>query len=204
MAKKPNLTVVGGPRAADAKPGHNSSGLTDDQVQALTRQHSEKRAHLLELEKTAKANRMNFDKVIKSDLGAKGLADIKLLAELETEEGETKFKEEMERQARVARWAGLHVGMQGSLFDEDRRPIADRAYEEGKRAGLAGKDAKPPHAPGTEAHNEWMRGWHDGQAVLAAGFKKKEPQSELVKSEDPKPPSGPDDFDHSASAGGDG
>lgn len=200
MAKKPNLSVVGGPGPADPKPGHNSA-LTDDQLQALTRQRAEERSRLVEAEKSAKAKRMNHDKVTKAELGANGLADIKLLADLETDDGEKKFKEEMERRARVARWAGLQVGSQGSLFEEDRRPIYERAFEEGKRAGFSGKDAKPHHAPHTEAFEAWMKGWHEAQAVLATGFKKKD-DGGLIKNPDAAKPTGVDDFDKSASADG--
>lgn len=187
---------------AKAGVGHNSGGtsqMDDDQLQGLTRQHAQKRAKLLETEKKAKADRMNFDKVIKSDLGPKGLSDIKLLEKLETPEGEAEIKAEIDRQIRVARWAGLSVGTQASLFGEDRRPIEERAAEDGKRAGLAGKDCDPPHAAGTEAREAWIANWHEGQAVLATGFKQKEPEAAVIKSDKKK--TGPDEFDASADGG---
>jgi hypothetical protein len=193
MAKKEKaLKAVGGI-------GHNSGELNDDQLQALTRQHAEKRSILVNAEKKAKADRMNFDKLIKAELGAKGLADIKLLEQLSTPEGEAELKAEMERQARVARWAGLQVGTQGSLFDEDRRTVGERAFDEGKRIGLSGGDCKPTHQPGTEAYEKFVEGWHAGQAVLAAGFKK--PEAELLRPESEDEDEGNDDFD--AAANGD-
>lgn len=191
---RPKLTVVGN----SPNVGHNQP--SDDQVQALTRQHAQKRAKLLEAEKRAKADRMNFDKVIKSDLGAHGLADIKLLEKLETPEGEEEVRAEMERRARVFRWAGIPIGTQGSLFDEDRRPIEDRAFDEGKRAGMEGKHCEPPHPAGTSAASRWVEGWHAGQAILATGFKKPADTPEVLRPEGNEP-KGADDFDSAANGG---
>lgn len=200
---KANLSVVGSAPSV----GHNSGDKTtaqisDEQMQALTRQHAQKRAKLVEAEKKAKADRLNFDKIIKSDLGADGLKNIKLLEDLETPEGEARVKAEIDRQLQVARWAGLPIGTQGSLWETDRRPITERAYDEGKRAGMDGKTMEPPHQQGTEAYGAWVQGWTDGQAVLAGGFKKPA-SSELLRNEDKKN-AGPDDFDAAAdgSSGG--
>lgn len=198
---RPKLTQVG---PADAKPGHNSgktmAQLSDDQTQALTRQHAAKRAKLVEAEKTAKANRMNFDRVIRSDLGEFGLANIKMLEQLETPEGEAKIRAEMERQMMVARWSGLPIGTQAALFDEDRRPIEERAHDSGKRAGMKGDNCAPPHAPGTPSYEPWIKGWHEGQAVLALGFKKG-PVDPVLRPEGNEP-AGPDAFDLASDAGG--
>lgn len=194
MARKPKLRVVG--EEASAGPGHNS-GLTDDQRQALTRQHMAKYQNALQAKKDADSALRNLAKTIKADLGDGGMANIKLLIQLETDDGETKFREEMERKAMVARWAGLPIGAQGNLFDEDRRPIEERAFEEGKSAGMSGKDAKPPHAPGHVAYDKWMEGWHSGQAVLSQGIKKT-PEADLLRSGDAEEPKGADDFDTAA------
>jgi len=183
--KQSNLTVVGG------QIGHNSNrnkgtsveSLTDDQLQALTRQHAQKRSRLIDAEKKAKAERMNFDKVIKSELGAKGLADIKLLEQLSTPEGEAELIAEMERQARVARWSGMVIGTQGDLFGEDRRTAEEKAFEAGKRAGLSGENCQPPSGYSADASGQWVSGWHEGQAVLASGFMKKESDAELLRPE---------------------
>lgn len=175
--------------------GHNGGEpLTDDQLQALTRQHAQKRARLVDMEKKAKADRMNFDKVIKAELGAKGLADIKLLEQLSTPEGEAELIAEMERQARVARWSGLLIGAQGDLFEEDRRTAEEKAYEAGKRAGLSGENCQPPSGHSAESSSQWVSGWHDGQAVLASGFMKKESDTELLRPE-ADDDGGTDDFD---------
>src|SRR6185369_17881305 len=83
------------PPQQPAGPGHNVP--SDSQLEALTRDYRAQRTAALAVEKKAKADRMNLDKKIKADLGAKGLADIKLLDQLSTPEGEADFKEEMER-----------------------------------------------------------------------------------------------------------
>lgn len=194
MARKPKLRVVG--EEANAVPGHNS-GLTDDQRQALTRQLMAKYQNALQDKKDADAALRNLTRTIKSDLGERGLKNIKLLIQLETDDGETKFREEMEESAMVARWAGLPIGAQGNLFDEDRRPIEERAFEEGKSAGMSGKDAKPPYAPGHVGYDAWLRGWHEAQAVLAQGFGKT-PDAELFRPEGAEEPKGSDDFDAAA------
>lgn len=195
MARKPKLRVVG--EESSAGPGHNS-GLTDDQRQGLTRQHMAKYVAALKAKKDADAALRNLAKTIKADLGDGGLSNIKLLLQLETDDGEAKFREEMERKAMVARWAGLPIGAQGNLFDEDRRPIEERAFEEGKAAGFAGKDAKPPYSPDHVGYDAFMRGWHEAQAVMAQGFKKT-PDADLLRPDDAPPStSGPDDFDAGA------
>lgn len=195
---KPKLAPVG---AASAGPGHNRTieQLSDDQLQGLTRQLAEKRGRLVQAEQKAKADRMNHDRLIKSELGEHGLADIKLLEKLETPEGEKELKERREREIRIARWAGLAMGAQGE-FELDRRPAAEKAFDDGKRTGMKGEDCKPPHAPGTEAYDEWIRGWHDGQAVLAGGFRKgPDPEApELLREEGKEPAGAPDVFDEAA------
>lgn len=197
---KPKLAPVA---PTGGRPGDNRTmeAINDDQLQALTRQLAQKRSKLVAEEKTAKANRMNHDRLIKSELGEHGLKEIKLLEELETPEGEKEFKARREREMRVARWAGLPVGSQGE-FDLDRRPIEEKAFEDGKRAGMKGDDCKPPHAPGTEAFDAWIKGWHEGQAVLAAGFKQKpaDPGApELLREEGKEQAGKPDVFDEAAS-----
>ncbi|RVC05816.1 hypothetical protein EN883_03940 [Mesorhizobium sp. M7A.F.Ca.AU.002.06.1.1] len=193
------MSVVGGA----AGPGHNRSAeqLSDDQLQGLTRQHAAKRAKLLEAEKKTKADRMNFDKIIKSDLGATGLANIKLLLDLETPEGEARIKADMERQAMVARWAGLAIGTQGALFDQDRRPVEDRAFDDGKRDGMSGKTLATSHASGTEAYNKYVEGWHAGQAINAAGIRQKPPEAELLRKEGAEVTGLADEFDQASDGG---
>jgi ribosome modulation factor len=187
--------VQGGPT-----PGAGHNQMTDDQEQKLTRDHAAKRALLLAAEVKAKSDRMNFDKIIKSDLGAKGLDNIKLLERLEADDkGENSVKEDFERMAKVARWAGLQIGTQGSLFDDDRRSTTEKAFDEGKKAGMTSKDPNSPYTG--EAGQEWLRGWHEGQAIQAQKFMKPGPEAaEIVTTSDQSSKVKPDDFDKAASA----
>ena len=87
------------------------------------------------------------------------------------------MKAGMQRQARVMRWMNIPIGTQGALFGEpDRTPITERAFNEGKRRGLAGEPIDNPHHHTTEAHREHIRGFGIGQEMLATkGFSKLEP-----------------------------
>lgn len=80
---------------------------------------------------------------------------------------------------RVARWLGFAPGYQANLFGDgvDRTPVLERAYGEGRTAGMSGDDPKAPEkfAPGSDTANEWMRGWHDGQEVLLSALAKRKP-----------------------------
>ena len=141
--RKPNLSVVGGPGPASATMGHNQ--MSDDQARALhLSNHVPAYEKALAAKKKADADFKNVCKTIKSEGG--NIDDIKLTIKLRTPEGEKEFKEQIERQRRIAQWNNLPIGGQGWLLDEDRRPLSERAYEDGKKAGLEGNDASPPKA----------------------------------------------------------
>jgi len=159
----------------DAPPREAAIGdnqMTDDQRYSLTEQHREKYEVVLEAKKKANKALIDYGKIIKSDLGAKGLADIKDLIALSTPEGEDRMKAEMERQARVMRWMNISIGTQGALFgDEDRTPITERAFAEGRRQGLAGERQNNPHSHPTAAFHSHNDGYAQGQDALAThGF----------------------------------
>lgn len=81
--------------------------------------------------------------------------------------------------ARINVLQGLSVIPAGEpdLFAE-RRDADERQYDEGKADGLAGKDAPPA------TEQEKLRGWTDGQEILASAFKKKEADSAEQKAKD--------------------
>lgn len=195
MARKPKLAVVGGPEPG---PGHNST-LSDDQARALhLSNHVPAYEKALSAKKEADAHFKNVCKTIKADGG--NIDEVKLTIKLRTPEGEQELKAELERKRRIAAWSGLAVGQQGWLLDEDPRPITERASEEGKKAGLEGKDANPPYAAGTEAYDAWMQSWHASQAIMAAGFKQgPKPDAELLRDEGKKDGGTIDEFDAAAS-----
>ena len=158
-----------GPR--EAVIGDNK--MSDDERYSLTEKHRKKYEDLLFVKNTALENLAEHRKIIREDLGAKGLADIKDLIALSTPEGEEAMKLEMERKARVLRWMQVPIGTNGELFGEpDSRPITERAYNEGRRAGLAGEPHKNPHHQTNAAHDSYNDGFVQGQEALASrGFK---------------------------------
>lgn len=170
MGRKPKIFNADADAANAPKIGSNE--LNDEQRYSLTEQHRQKYEALLEKQKAAVKALKDFGKVVKSDLGASGLQDIKDLITLSTPEGEAAVKAEMERKARVLRWMLVPMGTNGELFpSNDPTPITDRAFAEGRRQGLAGETISNPHHPTTEACRSHVAGYDAGQATNAAGFK---------------------------------
>lgn len=160
---KPKVIPANANASPPAPANHNQ--LTDEQQQALFEQHKKKYEHFLALKKKADADFKNACKLAKSELGDGAVDSIKDAIELETEEGEARFKSRVERQIRVARWLGLDVGTQGELFGADRTPGDDRAFGEGKRAGMAGKERRAPYDAATSQFRKWLEGYDAGQEV---------------------------------------
>lgn len=151
--------------------GHNSEPdpLTEDERIALTFVHKRSYEAALAVKKKADADLKNAAKLAKADLGDEAVPDIKSMIELETEEGERKFKKEVERRVRVSRWMGLPVGQNGNLFDAvDRTPGVDRAAAAGKRQGLAGDRMSCPHDPSTPQYTAFVTGYQEGQKIAFA------------------------------------
>jgi ribosome modulation factor len=172
-----------GRKKGDKKSGSASApkqtleGISDDQLYSLTEQHRQNYETILEAKNKANKALIDYGKIIKADLGAKGLQDIKDLISLDTPEGEAAMKAEMERKARVMRWMNIPIGTQGGLFaDADRTPLTERAFNEGKRQGLAGESCDNPHHHTTAAHKSHNEGWAAGQEAKATkGFSKLDP-----------------------------
>lgn len=159
--------------------------LTDDEIKALTFMHVKRYRDALAAKKSAAAAFLSATKLAKSELGDTAIADIKqIIAAEDDEDYEAKLQAEVERKARVARWLGLKIGTQEDMFSSSASlPVAEKAYEDGKTAGLKGEVLAPPHGSGTEAYGEYVRGWHDGQAALTSLIKKKETPN-LIKGDD--------------------
>lgn len=174
--------------------------LTDDELHALTLQHKKKYESALAKKKAADADLKSVCKVLKADLGDFGLKDIKDMIAAEEDGFDEKFQAELERKARLARWLGIDLGTQADLFDFGavKPGLAERAYEDGKRAGMAGEVCAPPFDGGGEAHQKFVEGWHAGQAVLAGQIKKTDAKEvPLIVNED-REVSGVDEFDEAA------
>lgn len=148
-----------------------ASELTDDQRQALFFQHKKQYEKALEAKKRADADLKNACKLIKEE--GSSLDEIKL-AMMDPAAFEKHVRDKHESLIRVALYVGSPVGTQFKLFDEpDRTPVEEKAFADGKRAGLAGEDASPPYAKHLPQAQQWMAGWHAGQEVLTKGFKQK-------------------------------
>lgn len=165
--------------APNGKPGHNSQ-LTDDERRALTLHH--KRAYEMadSLVEKAKADRSAVAELAKHDLGKGVVAEIK---EMIAYADSKKLKGALERTMRIARWLGLPIGTQTSMFEAQ----VDH-HEEGKTAGMSGDECKPPQSLAHDAAQKWIAGWHEGQTILASAFLKKKPKDEQAPAAEPPAP----------------
>lgn len=153
-----------------------NSELTDDEKRALLIQHKNAYSVALADKKAADAEFKNICKKAKAECGKDAVAEIKDALALEAPGGKMALEAEIARKHRVARWMGLPVGAEPMMFDMvDRRPAIDIAYDNGKAAGMAGENQKPPYDTSVPQYQRWLEGWHDGQEILASAFKKLEP-----------------------------
>lgn len=153
--------------AKHGAPGHNST-LTDDEKRALTLHHKRLYEAADAIVEKAKSDRTAVADLAKSDLGKGALADIK---DMIVADNPKKMKSVLERAQRLARWAGLKVGSQPQLFEAAQ---VDH-FEDGKTAGMSGLSCDAPKSLSVEGSQQWISGWHEGQTVLMAAFKKKRP-----------------------------
>lgn len=142
------------------------SELTEDQRRALLTDAVGKVKPLKEKLRSTTADIRNLYKKAKADGVTKEMIDFALGLEDDNGEALTEAK----WKAEIARWYQNPLGMQAS-FEFDRTPSVDKAYEEGKQAGLEGKDARPPVGMGQAQVQKWMEGWHEGQRIVMGGIK---------------------------------
>lgn len=172
------------PKAAKA-PKPTVEQLSDQQRQALLFSHARKLKPLLAVETEAKAAVTKAFELAKKEGVLK--KEIKLKLSLETEEGIDAAKAELERTNRVARWMG--VGKQLELFG-GKETVAERHYEDGRRAALDDRPASPPAHLAQKDADVWLSGHAAGRTSLnteraSTGFK---PLSEVVSDLIPDPP----------------
>lgn len=160
--------------------GHNSNALSDDQQRALGFHHKRLWQVALDAQKAAAAEVKKAEKRAVADGISK--ADLKLMRDLDGKAGDAALRVEIERTLRVARWMGAEVGEQFSFDDiPNRAPVTERAFERGKRDGMSGATAVTPEGYTGESEQEYLRGWHDGQAILFSAL-------ELSKARVAEPP----------------
>lgn len=156
-------------------PGDNSAKfeLTDDERRALTLHHKRHYIDALSHKKAADAAFKNICKKAKAECGPHAVTNIKDLIALDEPGGEAELRAEVERKLQMARWCNSVVGTQFGMFDADRTPSVDRAFEAGKVAGMSGESRNPPHDPSVPQYHKWLEGWNEGQGTLARAFAKK-------------------------------
>jgi hypothetical protein len=157
---------------------NNTADLTDEQLFALSCQWAN-RVVAKEEERGAakskydglKSDCRNLLKKVKAELGDDGLDRVKLIVKIRRDENAVEqLRATLRNSAWVAKWMNATPGQQLEIFP-DLRPIDDRAYEEGKAAGLAGDRFNPTFGMGTEAYHRFQDGWQAGQEILTKGFK---------------------------------
>lgn len=156
--------------AAKAAIGHNAA---DPKVRELFLQHKEKVDKLRQQAQSAQSKLRAAYKAAKADKFEQYMFDT--ARQLETPEGEAEFVAKLGKQVQAAQFVGntlvAQIG-QLDLFDMiDRTDSTERAYDEGQKASMGNKQAKPDYAPGTAQHEAYLKGYHDHQAQIAKGFK---------------------------------
>lgn len=144
--------------------GHNSKELTANEKAALRMNHIRQ---LLKVEQDMKPLR-DLRKKLRAEAKGDGfkLAEIDAGMRLATMEDQSIFVDEIKELIAIAQaFNALPPGEQGSLFP-DRRPKDERVFEEGKQAGLAGKNCEPPYGADSKDGQHWMDGWHEGQRIM--------------------------------------
>lgn len=172
--EKTEANGAAGTPQASAGPGHNSGAtteqLSEDQHRALFIQSVTKIERLREDVASASGTLRAAYKVAKAEGFSKKDIDfaIGLRKGDQAEAIERRRREQM-----IAKWVNHPIGTQADLFDEDRTPLDDKAFEAGKLVGMEGNEAcKPPTHYPTSVAQRWIEGWHEGQAARMSNFKK--------------------------------
>ena len=162
MAKKPPAKK---PAPTDSVP----RAVTDNDLRKLAERHIPVYQKLLETKKKADKAIKDLGKVIKSDLGDRGMQKIKAMIELETPEGEARVRAEARALAEAMAWGGVELGEQVvMLFDEpSREPLIDKAFKQGDADSRTGKPRSPKYDPTTEAYRSYMAGYDKNQEESA-------------------------------------
>lgn len=171
--------------------GHNSGDLTAGESRALMFHHF----NAVEAQKTIVKEAQDALKKLRKTAKADGIvmADLDYMSRCAALDDPEIVPAEILRRAEIASWFALAVNFQPDMF-EDRTPIEDRAFEEGKAAGLQGKNPDAPYDAASKTGQGWLQGWHEGQRImrddlLTAMEKKNASNSkdELIKgSDDPE------------------
>ncbi|WP_421930164.1 ribosome modulation factor [Nitratireductor rhodophyticola] len=149
-------------KAAKAEAGHN---VQDEREQFIQQQFLNGLVQIKGI-KSNIATEMADAKDVYGRLKPYGYtpADFKWAMELEDKDSAA-ILAMWERRLKIARWLGHGLARQFDMFDEDRTPIEERAYEEGLAAGKLrkGQGANPYDAT-SAAGQAWLKGEAEGNA----------------------------------------
>lgn len=162
MAKKPK--AVQPDNDAPAGVGDNSKELTATERAALRMHHVRKLLDIADRLRPIMEERKSARATAKAD-GFK-LSEIDAALRLATMEDLTIFVDEIKELIDIARaFNALPPEGQGDLFP-DLRPVDERCFDEGKVAGMAGKNPEPPYGIDHPNGQAWMKGWHEAQRIM--------------------------------------
>lgn len=138
--------------------------------QALLASNLSKYEKALQKKKDADKALKEIGKTIKADHGDYGLDMVKMIIACRAPETEATEKAKMMRLLDAMRWAGVDIGFQGDLFGlPDNKTPEERAFAEGKRAGMRGEpNSVPTEWAAGDMMQEWIKGWHSGQEEIFA------------------------------------
>jgi ribosome modulation factor len=173
-------------RASNAAAANETAGVGHNQPNAQETEvlfFVNRRSYLAALEAQKLANKAMKDvgKTIKADLGVNGLTMIKAYEKAQSPEGKAEIQARQEAERQAMGFAGIPINTQLDLL-EDRMPLVERAFRDGREAGLRGDTLASPYNEGSAEGQEWIRGWHEGQGDLFKGIKAKEEKAaELIE-----------------------
>lgn len=175
--KKPRLPKE--PKAPKAAKTTAGSNTLDPEKWALFLKNKDDYAKATEKKKKAVAAVRNIAQTIKAD--GFSLRQIKLAIQLESPEGEAKFRSLIANDLLAAQYAGAQIGSQLQLFlwDVDRTPSVDQAFDEGLRDAMANKAAKPAYDPSTPMYSRYLDGFHSYSADIIKKNNKPTASSEM-------------------------
>ena len=162
---RPKLAAV----TTNPEPLSNGFELTESEKRALLVQGlAEIEKHIEEKDRVVALIRTSRKKLVANGFKPK-VIDFAL--RLRKDEDDV-IIEQRRAEIEVARFLNHPVGTQPEL-PLDAAPSAD-AFAAGENAGASGETCKSPYGPGTADDQDWIKGWHQGQANITSAFKKLE------------------------------
>lgn len=155
--------------AVDTRPGDNGFELTEAEKKALLVQGlTEIEKHIEEKDRVVALIRTSRRRLVSHGFKPK-VIDFAL--RLRKDEDDSVIEQRRAEQE-VARFLNHPIGTQPELPLTVTSADGANAFGLGEDAGASGQTCKSPYAPGTADDQDWVKGWHQGQANIASAFKK--------------------------------